>query len=142
MTTVAIHSDSEPFGSAVALAGAFASAILEPAWWPEDIGQVGYDLDNHPRGGSSYRIGSLRSDGRLIVVIGRPQRDGDPMRGLPSANWHDIPQLASYSAVVANENRAVRAVLMRDGLTVQLLGYMSEAELVRAVESLQLVATG
>lgn len=140
MGTVEIHSDSEPFGSAVELAGALGSALLEPGWWPQDVGQVRYSLDHHPRVGPSYRIGSVRSDGRPILVTGRPQRDGDPMRGLPSANWHNLPQLAAYSAVVANENGAVRAVLMREGLTVQLIGYLSEAELVRAIESLRLVA--
>lgn len=139
MTTVTIHSDSEPFGSAVELAGAFGSAILEPAWWPAECGNVGFTLDKHPRVGPTFRIGTLR-EGRPIMVIGRLSRDGDPMRGLPSANWHDIPQLAAYSGVVANEHEAVRAVLMRDGLTLQLLGYMSEDELVRAIESLQLVA--
>jgi hypothetical protein len=138
--SVELVSDSEPFGSAAALAGALGSAILEPAWWPEDIGQLTYHVDNHPKIAPSYRIGSLRRDGRLIVVIGRPQRDGDPMRGLPSANWHPIAELASCSGAVSDERDAVRAVIMRDGQTVQLIGYMSEAEIVQAIESLRLVA--
>jgi hypothetical protein len=138
-STVGIHSDTRGFESAAALAEAFGPAILESTWWPADIGGLTYNLDIRPQSRTMYRIGSLRQDGRPICVIGRLELAGDPMRGLPPANWHPITELASCSGVVSNERDAVRAVVMRDGQTVQLIGYMTEAEIVQAVTSLQLV---
>jgi hypothetical protein len=135
--------DRLSFGSAAELAGAFGAPVLAPAWWPADIHALAHTLGELPGRGPQYQISTARHDGRPIAVIGRAQREGDPLapvRGISGLDWHSLPELEAYSGQVSVERDAVRAVLMRDGLTVQLIGYMSEAEIVRAIESLQLVA--
>jgi hypothetical protein len=131
--------------SATELAVAFGSAVFEPAWWPDDIGAISFEVMEHPRFGLEYQIGSARHDGRPIVVIARREQDGDPLgplRGIFGLDWRSLPELESYQCFISNEDDGVRAALMRDGQTLQLIGYRSEDEILRAIHSLRLVAAG
>ncbi len=122
---------SKRYRSALALAESFGAPVFEPTWWPEDTRKVSYRLD-----GAMYRIGSTRRGGTPICVIGRAEK---PELRLPSGNWSPIPELEVMRGLVSTSDDHVRAVVHQEQQTIHLIGYASEAELVRAVKSFQRV---
>jgi hypothetical protein len=119
-------------GSAQELATALGSTVFEPRFWPEDVGTVTYELAIAPHR-SRYQIGSTRADGRPIVTIGQKH---DPGARLPNENWYEQSDLREFHTLVAHTDNGYRAALQRDDQSIQLLGYLTEPELVRAVLSL------
>jgi hypothetical protein len=136
ISSVAIEIDSKDCGSAPGLAVGFGGPIFEPTWWPDDTGAVTYLLDESPSR-VSYRIGSTRRDGTPICVIGRAEEQ--PERTLPPGNWSRPPELEAWRGLVRTNDAHIHAVLYHGQQTIQLIGYASEAELVRAVKSFQRV---
>ncbi len=119
------------FTSALALAESFEAQVFEPTWWPEDTRNVEYRLD-----GAMYWIGSIRREGVPIGVVGKAEAPG--LR-LPVGNWSAIPELDAMRGLVSTSGDQVRAVVHQEQQTILLIGYASEAELVRAVKSFQRV---
>ena len=122
---------SKRFSSALALAESFGAPVFEPTWWPEDTRKVSYRLD-----GATYWIGSTRRGGTPIGVIGKAEKR--ELR-LPGGNWSPIPELEAMRGLVSTSDDHVRAVVHQEQQTMDLIGYVSEAELVQAVKSLQRV---
>ena len=131
-----IHAaEAEQYGSARALADSFGSPVFEPRWWPKNAGAVGYWLDRLPSS-AHYRIGSTRPDGTPICVLGRPEnRTGR----LPEGDWYQPPELAALRGLVRTNGAQVHAVIHDEQQTIHLIGYASEAEVVRAVGSFRRV---
>jgi hypothetical protein len=127
---------STAYASAHELARAFGSVVFEPAWWPSDIEELTYEL-LESASGPSYHIGSVRTDGRPIVLIG--QRE-DPRVHLLLENWYEPDALKALGGIAAETGAGYRAVLRQEQQTVQLIGYLSEAEVTRAALSLNRVA--
>jgi len=124
---------STRFASVSELAAAFGADVFEPEWWPEDIGELAYELVSSGAG-PSYHIGSVRADGRPIVVIGQHE---NPRSHLPPEDWCQPVELEALGATVAATGAGYRAVVHRERQRVQLIGYLSEAEVIRAVLSLK-----
>jgi hypothetical protein len=131
----AVQIDSTEYGSAHALAQRFGRPIFEPTWWPEDALPVTYILDQSPSS-DEYRIGSTRRDGMPIVVIGSARRRG----GLPIGSWSRPPELEAWQGLIRTVGAHVHAVVHHEQQTIHLIGYASEGEVVRAVNSLRRVA--
>ena len=109
--------------------------MFEPGWWPEDVDALTYKLSLSGRQ-PQYQIGSIRSDGRPIVVIGQKT---DPRARLPQESWYEPAELVGLGAIVAGTDIGYRAALDREQQIVQLIGYSTEAEVVRAALSLSRV---
>ncbi len=135
MIRVTVHRSSP--GShldAESLASAFGGFVFVPTWWPADAAPCEFVLDQLPTG-IRYRVGSVRDDGRPILCIGAPE---DPTARLQDADWHELPELSEWRAIVSsNELGTFHAVAHRDGLTLHLIGYTSEPEVVTAIKSLR-----
>jgi len=122
---------SKSFRSALALAESFGAPVFEPSWWPEDARKVSYRLD-----GATYFIGSIRREGTPICVLGKAEKS--ELR-LPVGNWSAIPELETMRGLVSRSDGRVRAVVHQEQQMIHLIGYASEAELVRAVKSFRRV---
>lgn len=61
---------SETYPTAVELARAFGSTVLEPSWWPADAEEVSYCVARFSSGDTHYEIESIRRDGVPVGVIG------------------------------------------------------------------------
>lgn len=131
-----VEIDSTDCGAAPALAEGFGGPIFEPIWWPDDTDAVTYLLDESPSR-VRYRIGSTRRDGTPIFVIGRAGEQRE--RTLPRGNWSRPPELKAWRGLTRTDGAHVHAVLYREQQTIHLIGYTSEAEVVRAVRSLRRV---
>jgi hypothetical protein len=128
------------YPSARALAVAFGGAVFEPGWWPDDMGEVHYEIvhyeiDPFPSE-LQYHIVSIRNDGTPISAIGY---DENPRSHLPQEDWYEPAALKALGGIVAGTPSGFRSALNRDGQTFQLLGYRTEADVVRAVLSLNRV---
>jgi len=135
ITVSVVEIDSKDCGSAARLAVGFGAPIFEPTWWPGDTGAMSYVLDQSPSG-VRYRIGSTRRDGTPIVLIGGAEQRG----GLPEGNWSRPPELEAFHGLVRTVDAHVHAVVNREQQTLHLIGYASEAEVARALKSLQRVS--
>jgi hypothetical protein len=83
--------------------------------------------------GAQYQIGSVRTDGRPILLIGQKE---NPRARLPQETWYEPPVLQPLGGSVADTETGYRAVLHQEQQTIQLIGYLTEAEVVRAALSL------
>jgi hypothetical protein len=135
LTVKSIDVPTKSYRSARALAESFGAPIFEPTWWPEDTDVVSYDLDLLQTG-AMYRIGSTRTGGIPICVLGRPSKPG---QNLPVGNWSPIPELEAIAGLISTSDANVRAVVHQEQQTIHLIGYASEAEVVQAVKSFQRV---
>ena len=131
-----IEIDSKDCGAAPALAEGFGGPIFEPAWWPDDADAVTYVLHESPSS-VSYRIGSIRSGGTPICVIGRAGEQ--PERTLPRGNWSRPPELKVWRGLVSTNDAHIHAVLYAEEQTIHLIGYASVDEVVHAVASFRRV---
>lgn len=61
---------SESYPSALALARAVGSTLLEPSWWPADAEEISYCVARFSSGHAHYKIGSIRRDGVPVGAIG------------------------------------------------------------------------
>jgi hypothetical protein len=96
---------------------------------------VGYWLERLPSH-VHYRIGSTRHDGIPICVIGQPEnRNGR----LPHDDWYQPPALEALGGLVRPNGSGVQAVVHDEQQTIHLIGFESEAEVVRAVRSFRRV---
>ena len=110
-----------------------------PAWWPDDIGVLDYRLDNASSEVVTYQVSSTRHDGTPVVVVGRvgswqrvPQRiDGE---------WRELGGLNDpWRGKSCSADCLARAVVEGHELGIQLIGYESVADIIKAVNSLRCV---
>ena len=135
LTAESIRVRSTRYRSALALAESFGAAVFEPTWWPRDTGKLSYELDA-VQSGAMYRIGSTRSGGTPICVIGKAE---EPGLHLPAGNWSPIPEMEAMRGLISTSADHVRAIVHQEQQTIHLIGYASEAEVVQAVKSFQRV---
>lgn len=135
------EAETEVYSSAVSLEQAFGSTMLEPSWWPADAGPIGYRLArslDH----LEYVIVSTRSgDDSLTCVIGHVEVPGG---GRAAGDWYAPSELKELRGLVGRTGhpRRLQAVVHDEGLAIHLIGYGSEAEVVRAAHSLRRVRAG
>jgi hypothetical protein len=132
----------EENGSVAALAEAFGSSVLEPCWWPEDAGEISYTLDRFPSH-ASYRIGSVREDGTPIAVVGVIEPEGvqrSPRHWMPG-DWHEPAELSHFRGLIGwvGIPPSVQAFVWHGDTRATLIGFASEAEIMRSVSSFRRV---
>lgn len=134
------EADMETFNSARALAEAFGAPILEPTWWPADTEEISYRLVRSP-GSVHYQIGSIRSGGVPICVIGHFEAAlaGRSPRDWLHGEWSEPAELAHVRGLIGRVGipRRLQAVIYDQGLQIQLIGYDSEDEIMATVNSLR-----
>jgi len=122
------------FESARALAESFGGPVFEPTWWPEDVHRpLSYELGSSPVG-YTYRVVSTREDG--AAVIGGADR---PEKHLPTGNWSPQQELEALRGQVLSDDGRLHAVVYDEQQVIHLIGYTSEAEIVRTVGSFRRV---
>ena len=134
------EADSETYSSAPELARAFGSPVCEPTWWPADIEEISYCLVRSP-GGVHYQIGSTRSDGVPVCVIGQFEAAlaGRSPRDWLHGEWSEPPELAHVRGLIGRVGipRRLQAVIYDQKLQIQLIGYDTEHEIMSTVSSLR-----
>jgi hypothetical protein len=131
-----VHTQS--YRSAVALATACEYPVFEPTWFPEDADAPTFQRLWSRSGTKAYFIRASRPLGRPVGLYGHPEA---PANLFSMDDWHELPEIDSWSGKTHEANGRAQAIVRRDQWTVRLTGYTSEAEVIRAVESLRLVAT-
>ncbi len=119
-----------------ALAQNFDLPVFEPAWWPTDIGELTYEIKALAPG-LAYYIGSVRNDGAPIVVLGQAE---NPRALLPADNWQPAPELAEPGGLIGGDDGRRRVVLSLEKQRVQMIGYRTRADVIRAAQSLRRIA--
>jgi hypothetical protein len=131
--------DSATFSSAPELAEAFGSVVCEPGWWPADTEEVSYRLLGES-GVAHYQIGSTRRGGVPILVVGHREAAlaGRSPRDWLVGEWSEPPELADVRGLIGAVGNPPRlhGVVYEHGLQIQLIGYDTEAEIMRAVDTL------
>jgi hypothetical protein len=94
---------------------------------------LSYELGSSPAG---YTIVSTREDGIPIAVIGVADR---PEIHLPTGNWSPLQELEALRGQILNDDGRLHAVVYDEQQVIHLIGYTSEAEVVRAVGSFRRV---
>ena len=132
---------SRTYGSARELARAFSAPVLEPAWWPADTEEISYDLVRSGAGGGHYQIGSIRSEGVPICVVGHLEAAlaGRSPRDWLHGEWSEPPELKQVRGLIGQVGtpRQLQAVIYDHQLQIQLIGYASHEEIINAVSSLR-----
>jgi hypothetical protein len=125
----------EDYDSPGALAQAFGSALVMPTWWPADAEEVDYHLDRFPNH-LSYRIDSLRHRRAPLIIVGDPEIAG---AGRATGTWCAPPELASLRGLIGTTGIPphLQAVVHDAGLAIHLLGYATQAEIIKATSSLR-----
>jgi hypothetical protein len=138
-TSSQVH--SETYGSARELARAFSAPVLEPTWWPADTQEISYDLARSGAGGRHYQIGSIRSEGVPICVVGHLEAAlaGRSPRDWLHGEWSEPPELKKVRGLIGQVGipRQLQAVIYDHQLQIQLIGYDSHEEIINAVSSLR-----
>jgi hypothetical protein len=128
----------ETHGSAAALAKAFGSSVFEPLWWPNDAGEISYTLDRFPSH-ANYRIGSIRAGGVPIAVIGFIELESSARspRDWMAGEWHEPSELSHVNGLIGRVGipRRLQAFVWDGDTRVTLIGFDSEADIIRAVRS-------
>ena len=123
---------SESYRSAPELAQAFGSLVCEPTWWPADTEEISYRLVRSAVG-VHYQIGSIRSEGAPICVVGHFEAAlaGRSPRDWLSGEWSEPPELAHARGLIGRVGvpRRLRAVIYDEKLQIQLIGYDTEDEI-------------
>lgn len=132
--------ESDAYDSPQALAQAFGSAILVPSWWASDTGAIEYSLQRSRR--EYYQAGSVRHGGAPISVMGwlevpGARSPGDWLVG----EWSEPDEFTAKRGLIGRIGYPPRlqAVIYDENLEIQLIGYVTEEEIFRAVSSLRRV---
>jgi hypothetical protein len=137
------EADSQAYDSAAELARAFGSFVLEPTWWPADTAGISYVLVRSSRG-AHYRIESTRTEGVPICVVGHLQAtlSGRTPRDWLHGEWSEPPKLAHVRGLIGKVGipRRLQAAIYDQGQQLQLIGYDSEAEILKVIDSLHAVS--
>ncbi len=133
---------SETYASAREIARAFGSTVLEPSWWPTDVGEISYSIDRGP-GPAHYRVCSTRRDRGPICVIGRVEDSEarrSPRNWLPG-EWHEPVELARVQGLIGSVGIPPRlqAFVYDEQLRIVLIGYDTEDEIISVAKSLRRV---
>lgn len=134
---------SDTYASALALARAFDSTVLEPSWWPAGIQEISYCLARFSTGRAHYEIESIRRDGVPVGVIGQYETPGSrsPREWL-DGEWSEPRELADVRGLIGRVGvpSRLQAVVYDQKLEIHLIGYDTEDEIVSAVSSLRRVS--
>ncbi|HEY0225779.1 MAG TPA: hypothetical protein VGC05_05140 [Mycobacterium sp.] len=128
---------TKTYSSPGLLAEAFGASIFEPAWWPEDAGEHVYSLTASVV--VRYRIWAPTGDGTFVSVIGHVNPGQVTAGLLPDSNWKRLSELEAWDGQVSTSGGQSRALVHREQQSIQLIGFKSQADVVRAVKSLRRV---
>lgn len=133
-----VESARESGSSAPGLATAFGRVLLTPAWWPADAQKIEYRLDRFPHR-THYWIGSTRNDGLPIGVVGSVEMPGVRRA---TGEWWEPRELAHLRGLIGRVGvpSHLQAVVHDQELSIHLIGYETEEEIVKAVNSFQLIS--
>jgi len=139
------HVASELYTSALALARAFGSTVLEPSWWPADVEEISHCLARFSSGRTHYEIESTRRDGVPVGVIGHFEAPGgrSPKEWLElDGEWSEPRELAHMRGLIGRVGTPpmLQAVIYDQQLEIHLIGYDTEDEIMSAVTSLRRVS--
>jgi len=98
---------------------------------------VTYHLDQTPTG-ATYRIEASRYRAQPVCIIGSAE---DAEGRLPNGNWSRSPELDAVRGLIRTRGTHVHAVVYKERQAIHLIGYTSEAEIVRVVKSLRRVTS-
>jgi hypothetical protein len=133
--------EPEMFDTAPELAQAFGLPVIEPTWWPADTGEISHRLFRSPSGGVHYQVGSTRDNGAPICVVGHPETAlaGRTPRDWLTGEWSEPPELAHLRGLIGKVGipRRLQAAIYDQGVQLQLIGYETEEEIMRTVDSLR-----
>jgi hypothetical protein len=136
--------DPEILDSVRELAHAFGLPVIEPTWWPADIGEISHCLFRSPSGGVHYQVGSTRGSGAPICAVGHPEAAlaGRTPRDWLTGEWSEPPELAHVRGLIGRVGipRRLQAAVYDQGVQVQLIGYDTEEEITRTIDSLRAAA--
>jgi hypothetical protein len=128
--------EGDALDSAEALARAFGALVFEPTWWPPGVQHLTYHLERLSTH-HQYRVSATRPDGAPIGLIGRAQ---DPSARLPRpTEWRAIPELSAMRGASRACGSSVQAVMYVDNQAIHLVGYASDAEVIRVATGLRRV---
>lgn len=132
---------SATYGSAEALAQAFGSSVLEPSWWPAGVGEISYTLLDGFSKRPHYSVGSIRAEGVPVSVTGFKEAAwaGRSPRDWLVGEWSSPRELEQVRGLVGHVGIPPRlhVVIYEQQLAIQLIGYQTEDEIMRTVESLR-----
>ncbi len=133
-----VESARESCSSGPGLAKAFGRVLFTPAWWPADAQEIEYRLDRFPHR-THYWIGSTRDDGVPIGVVGNVEVPG-VLRA--TGRWWEPRELAHLRGLIGRVGvpSHLQAVVHDDELAIHLIGYETEAEIIKAVNSFQRIS--
>jgi hypothetical protein len=129
---------TETYSSVSTLARAFGAPVLEPAWWPADVGQISYVLARFPDR-ALHRIDSTRHDEVPICVIGHREVPG---AGRAAGERYEPRELAPVRGLIGRVGIPPRlqALVHHEKLAIHLIGYETEEEIISAARSLRQVS--
>jgi hypothetical protein len=133
-----VESVRESCSSVPALAKAFGRVLFTPAWWPEDTQRLEYRLDRFPHR-THYWIGSLRDDGVPVGVVGSVELPGARRA---TGEWWEPSELAHVRGLIGRTGipPKLQAVVHDEELAIHLIGYATEEEIVKTVNSFQRIS--
>jgi hypothetical protein len=125
------------FGSVAELADAFGAEVCEPSVWPQHTEPPRYFLEwFEATGRRMYRIEVEDGSGSPINVLGFV---GSRWQRADAGGWRTIPELTEYNGLGKQQGSHWHVVMDKGGLTVNLIGFGSRSEVIRAALSLRCV---
>jgi hypothetical protein len=112
--------------------------LFTPAWWPEDAQEFEYRVDRFPRR-THYWVGSIRDEGAAVGVFGSVEMPGARRA---TGEWWEPTELEHVRGLIGRCGVPPRlqAVVHEEELAIHLIGYETEEEIVKAVNSFQRIS--
>jgi hypothetical protein len=133
-----VESAREICSSVPALATAFGRVLFTPAWWPEDAQELECRLDRFPHR-THYWVGAIRDDSVPVGVVGNVEVPGARRA---TGEWWAPSELAHVRGLIGRVGipHRLQAVVHDEDLAIHLIGYETEAEIVKTVNSFQRIS--
>jgi hypothetical protein len=112
--------------------------LVAPAWWPQDAQEPEYRLDRFPHR-THYWVGSIRDDGVPVGVVGTVEVPGARRA---TGEWSEPSELAHVRGLIGKVGVPPRlqALVHDEELAIHLIGYETEDEIAKAVNSFQRIS--
>lgn len=132
------------FDTARELASAYGSDVHIPTTWPSDAGEVRFLLDRSDLSvdDRSYRVDALRSNGRPVLVAGRPRshnKQADSVSGENGEQWTPVPELRDEDGLALVLNSGTIHVVLNRPNQIHIVGYDSLNDTVQVANTLERV---